>query len=276
MGTEAKELEMLEDKFGEAPESEFDDDSIIADGAKSEEFQETPKAEDESQPDKDKSQKASDDSNAEWDKDRQRADQAEANYRKANQQLESTQAKLDTQDSRIEAMQKSLDDVAAANAVNLDELDDDVVDPTIKKALKAMQVKLDAATTRAERLETSRDQIQKDLKAQGDEGRKADAQAGIISDIEEEYAAKYRNPAISKANEICTKRGYAPADRYESHQILRKCYKELADADKTPTKKTDVPTDNGASQTSVVSEETKQVSLKEAANQWRQKLRRKN
>lgn len=277
MVTEAQELEQLEHAHGEAPDSDFDDP---IDTTMSEEFVDV--EEEDSQPKKDTSQKASDtpkdeakpDEKPEWDKERQRADQAEANYRKADEKVQATESKLEVQANQIESMQKRLDQFAKDHEVDLNEADPNMVDPTVLKALKSMQVKIDAATERADRLEQAKDELAKDLKNQAQNARQEQAKSDIVSDIEEEFPAKFRNEAIRKANQIVTDRGYAPVDRYEAAKILRGCYKELA-APKTAPKKATVPTDTGGGGTPVVSDDDKPTTLKERANFWRQKLRSK-
>jgi hypothetical protein len=271
MATEAQELEQLEKAHGTAPESEFgieDEDSPI-DTLKSEEFQD----EEDSQPEKDTSQKASEEppKETQWDKERQRADQAEANFRKTSTELDSTRAKLDAQGKQIESMQKSLDEYAKANEVSPDELDDELVDPGVKKVLKSMQAKVDAAKAEVETLKQARDDITKRLNADAADTRRASQQAKIIADIEAEFPSKLRNAAIAKADKVCKDRGYAPEDRHEAYMLLRAAYKELAEKPATHSK-TSVATDTGASANTVVSEDNKPTTLKEAANQWRKKL----
>jgi len=282
--TEVKEMEELESAFGEAPESEFDDDGQINfDTTESQEFQDiSPEPESKKETEKGKEEKPSEtDSEREaWDKERQEIDQAEANYRKANSELTATKTELESQKNLIKTLQDKLSGYAKANEVNIDELDEELVDPNIKRALKSMQLSLDEANSRAESLEKSRDRITQMLQNQEEESTKQKNRAEIIADIEEEFPPKYRNEAIKLANQFCTKRGSAPADRYESAKILRRFYKQVADADKakssTSKQATSVATDTGGASSGVVSNEpNKPVTLKEAANQWRKKLRGK-
>jgi len=275
--TESEQLEQLENAFGDVPESEFDDE-LNVDTTASEEFQEeTSEVEDTNkakEPHKEKEE-------TDWDKDRQEIDQAQANYRKAASELSATKTELDSQAGLVKTLQDKLDAYVKANEVNIDELDEELVDPAIKGVLKSMQMKLDSANARAESLEQSRDRITKSLEAQAQEADKQRNRAEIVADIEQEFPAKHRNEAIRLANEYCTKRGSAPADRYEAAKILRGFYKQLADAETKnspkPSKKTEtVATDTGGAQSGIVSNEpSKPVTLKQAANEWRQKLRRK-
>lgn len=271
MVTDANELSTLEEAHGEAPESEFDD---AVDTLETEEFQEV---EEDEQPETDKSQKASDEPETEkpqWDQERQRADQAEANYRKAQGELESTKSQLETQGEAIKSMQEKLDKYATSQKVDLDALDEDIVDPSVKNALKSMQAEVDAAKAEVEALKQSKNQIAKDLAKQaGDNAREAE-KTEIVAAIEEDYPAKFRNAAIKAANEICTKRGYAPKSATESQSILRSCYRELADKAKPTSKKTSVATDSGEKATPVVAEDNKQTTLKERSNYWRKKLKK--
>jgi chromosome segregation ATPase len=264
------EMEVLEKVHGEADLEEFDapyEDGI--DHLGSEEF-----VEEEAQPKEDTSQKASAEEKPEWDAERQRADQAEANFRKAQTQLEEANAKLERQDKSIETLTQRLDKYAEAHDVNLDEIDTDIVDPNVVKALKGMKAQIDAANARAETLEKARDDISQKLENDNRAAAREAEKAEIIAAVEEDYPSKFRNRAIEMANDICTKRGYAPRSATESLRILRSCYKKLAGETKTE-KTEDVATDTGAGSTSVVSEAPKETTMKDAVSEWRKKLRRK-
>ncbi|TSA52235.1 MAG: hypothetical protein D4R45_07305 [Planctomycetaceae bacterium] len=290
MATEAQELETLEKIHGDADLSEFenlddDDDSQIG-GAKSEEFvdvEEMDKGKKEPEKKSDSLSKTTELKNPDdWDKHRQELNQTEANFRKTQEKLESAEARLARQDETIKSMQDKLDAYTKANEIDLDEIDPQYVDPSVIKVLKAMQAKLDLAEQRSKTLEESRDQIKEDLRKQSETNRREQSSQEIITDIEQEYPARYRNAAIAEANRICTERGYPPSDRYESAKLLRSCYKKLADADsngsktKTTPKTPTVPTDTGrGGGTNVVAEDNKPMTLKERANYWRQRLKSK-
>lgn len=207
-----------------------------------------------------------------WDKERQRADQAEANFRKAQAERESIAAKADAASKEVESLKARLDEFAKANDVNLDEIDTDITDAKVVKALKVMQSKLEAATQRAEKSEKAVSEMLTKEQVKQEEQRHEQVKQELIAEVEAEFPARFRNEALKAANKICEDRGFAPSDRYEAFKILRNCYKELASKSAAPTPKP-VATDTGKTTITATPDtgEVKGGSLREVAAQLRKK-----
>ena len=209
-----------------------------------------------------------------WDKERQRADQAEANFRKEQDSRQELETKLNDQAEKTQAMQDKLEELAKVNDVDLTEIDEEMTDPVVVKALKAMQSKIDKANAKAESLEKVAEGYRQNEQAKETTAARSKAQDEIVADIEEEYPAKYRNEAVKAADAICKERGYSPRDRYEASKLLKSCYKALASKKKAPASDDEkIPTDSGKGSSSVAETKGKGGSIKDLANQWRKKLR---
>ena len=207
-----------------------------------------------------------------WDKERQRGDQAEANFRKTKLERDTIEAKYTDAAKRVESLEAKLTELTKVEDVKLDDIDS--YEPRVLAAIKSLQAQIKSATARADALEIAKKGFEKLENDRRLESRVNQDRQEIITDIESEFPAKFRNEAIKMANEICVKRGFSPDDRYEASKLLRSCYKDLSDTDKKPDKSKKVPTDSGKSAGAIEDNAPKEGSLREIAAEWKKKLRR--
>jgi len=207
-----------------------------------------------------------------WDTERQRADQAEANYRKLQREKAEIESKAADAEKRIADMEAKLNEVAKANDIDLDTMEDEFVDPTAYKVVKALQTKIQSLEGLADAYKKQETERQAKEREGQLEVARDKAKNEIITDIETEFGSQYRNDALKKAEEICQKRGYPPEDRYEAARILRQCYREVSSGKKPSTVKKPVSSDSGKAVTSAnPKEDVRPGTLREVMQQMRAK-----
>jgi hypothetical protein len=208
----------------------------------------------------------------EWDAERQRADQAEANFRKLQREKAEIESKAQQTEAKIAEYEAKLAEVAKANDINLDGMEDEFVDPAAYRVVKSLQQKLSSLETLANDYKKQEQERQAKEKERQLEQSREQAKNEILTDIESEYGVQYRNDALKMADSICEKRGYPPQDRYEAATILRKCYRDLSTKKATPSSKTPVSTDSGKTTTAASpKEDVKPGTLREVMQQMRAK-----
>ncbi len=231
-----------------------------------------PESESETEPETPPAGEQEKEKESEWNKEKQRADQAEANLRKIQQERQAMEARLVDAQKKAETLEAKLSEFAKANDIDLDEIDQDITDPKVVKALKVMKQQIEAANSRAAELEKVKESYEASERNKQIELQIEKSKAEIIEDIEQEFPAKFRNEALKMADEVCAKRGHSPADRYEAHKILRNCYKELAAKSKPAETKKTVPTDTGKGGGAIPEETLGTGSIRELAQKMKQKL----
>ena len=187
-----------------------------------------------------------DETDSKWDTERQRADQNAANFRKERERSDKLEAELSSTKDTISELQSKLKEFADSKELSLDEIDPDIIDPSVLKTLKSFADKL--KTAHKELSEVNR-KIKVYEESEAQKLAKAEKEAvkeKILSPLDTKYGAKYRNDALKLADRKVAELGRSPADILEARDLMETCYQEVkdkAESDKTNKSKTTV--DNG-------------------------------
>lgn len=188
-----------------------------------------------------------------WNETRQKIDQAEAvaqkateEARAAREEAESYAAALEENNTKIADLQKKVESQQAAVETKenqLEAMDDLTVDKSVINNLNRLKADLEATK---ESLKAAQGKITQYETVE--QGRLAEAQKNqtierILTPLDEEFGAKYRNPAKKLADELVDKGDEPqPNDAIEAMVLMRKCYKQVIEKE---TKKSSVVGDAG-------------------------------
>ncbi len=177
-----------------------------------------------------------------WDKERQRLDQLSANVTKiasekaeiAGQLTAMTERSQEMQDT-VARLEKQLSSAQTAQNQDIEGLDPDMYDDALIKKVSGFEAEiantkklLTESNAQIKSLVEAKDRYETDAASKVESARKADRKEKILSDLDGEYGAKYRNEALKLAQEEVDRDGKAPDGEYEVAQLLRKHYKELS------------------------------------------------
>ena len=190
-----------------------------------------------------------------WDKDRQRVDQLQANLKKMaeekNSLTEQFTAISDSLAAKIEALESRL---AEKQEIREDQikLDPELYDPKLLKTIETLQKELvnaKSAMTQYDKqlrdLNVAKEQTEAAKILETENVKRLAKQEEILSSLDEEYGAKFRNAAIKLAQGEVDETGTAPEGELAVYKLLRKHYAALK-ADVKPTKeKPNVRLDSG-------------------------------
>ena len=248
-----------------------------------EKFEDKPKAKVEAE--KPKAEKTTEHTGDEkqWDKERQRADQAEANFRREQRSRQEIAEQARNLDEKVKVYESQLEKLAKANEVNVDDIDSEFVDPKVKLALKTLQNKIDSVNKKADDLEKTKQRYEQNEREARQNELREQSKTEILSDIESDYPAKFRNDAIKLANDEVANGKFgkdaegnplSPPDSYSAAKLLRQQYKKLADSDKTPRKTVAADSGKGGS-VAGESSEAKKTTFGSVVKEWKLKLKGK-
>lgn len=181
-----------------------------------------------------------------WDKERQRADQAEAELGKATTERDDLSDELAETHTEIEGLKSQIAEIEAKSEKPDDfkTLDSELVDPAVAHNLKTLQDKLAKTekqlTDQQAKIDTYEKQEAEKQKIQQHE----ETVEQILSLCDDDYGAKYRNAAIKLADEITAKEK-RPKDFIAGLKLMKKCYKQVKEAEDKKTSDKTVPTDSG-------------------------------
>jgi len=229
-----------------------------------------------------KEQKTTDEKEG-WDKAKQELDQYKANVDKLTDQKGELQEQVselqtvieqerETTAEKLAGIEKQLAEKAKEEKVDdIDNLDPDFVDANVikvLKSLKAQQKDLEGQLAEKDqdiaKLQKAKEEYEADrVKAQED-ARRSDLKEVMLSDLDKEFGAKFRNDAVALANKKVKDSGKAPEGDFFIYKFIRDCYKEIAEnAPKEAPKKEPVSVDSGASGVTFKEGEIKEGSIDE-------------
>jgi len=194
-----------------------------------------------------------------WDKDRQRLDQLSANVTKiagekaelTNQLTEMSQRSKDMQDT-VARLETQLTN-AQATQTQSDSLDADMYDEKLIQKISKFESEISntkkllaESNAQIKELADARSRYEQEAAKTLEDNRKAARKELILTDLDTEFGAKFRNEALKLAQDEVNATGIAPSGDYAVAQLLRKHYKALS-ADPTHVTKvrSSVPADNG-------------------------------
>jgi len=232
-----------------------------------------------------------------WDKTRQEVDQYKASVEKMSEEKAELQGQVETLQDTIEAeraataeklasIEEKLEAKAKAEDTKVDDidsLDPDYVDAKVINALKSLKAQGDQLRAQlADKdkdlaaLKQAKEAYEAEKAQSAEEQRKAALKESMLSDLDAEFGAKFRNDAVKLANDKVKKDGKAPEGDYHIFQFIRKCYKEIAEkAPKDTPKEPKVPVDTGAGSIGFKSEGLKEGSIDEVMKDLRSRYRGK-
>jgi len=203
-----------------------------------------------------------------WDKERQRIEQAEANVRKLTDERDglNTQLSSVTEDlasakeqqtettDRLAKLEEQIKEKAEqTEGDDIDNLDPDLNDPKLIKAVQGLRVKqlalekqLSEKDKSIDDLQKARDALETNQKKQDEESDQAQRREKILTGLDGEFGEKFRNDAIKLANKKVKEEGESPRGELDTYLLIRKCYEEVAKkAPGDTTTKETVPVDTG-------------------------------
>lgn len=233
-----------------------------------------------------------------WDKTKQEIDQYKANVDKLaeekrglTEQVQAQAAQLDeakeqraTTTEKLESIEKQLADKAEqAKGDDIDNLDPDLNDPILIKAIKTLRDKQTVLEKQQEEkdkkiveLEAKDKAYEEKEQKQAKDDAKAKAKESILSQLDEEYGPKFRNEAV-KMLQAAVDKGEVdvPQSEFVAYLALKKYYKELSDAAPKETTKKTPAIDTGGGGVNFKEGDVKEGTLEEVAAQIRDKYRGK-
>ncbi|MGI6140062.1 MAG: hypothetical protein ACOYI9_13675 [Candidatus Hydrogenedentales bacterium] len=179
---------------------------------------------------------------SQWDKERQRLDQAEATLKRISQEKMQIESKLPEYESKIAELQSKLDAFVSAKEVDADDLDPDLVDPSVIKTVKKLKDQISFQ-------QKSHDELLQKVSAYEKseaEKRMIEMQKRrreeVLGPLDEQFGAKYRAEAIKLAEEKINSMPMPPKSDIETYRILEQCYRQAKQKDE---QKQATPTDTG-------------------------------
>lgn len=176
-----------------------------------------------------------DDARRDWDKDRQKAEQDRANLSKQLSKVQTDlAADLAATKQTIAELRDQLNSAATKADVNIsdiDKLDPEVHGADLVHSLKTLKAELEAERKNRQDLQKWIDEQKQRDAVQRVQAEKEALKDEILSDLDEQFGAKYRNEAIELANQEVAETGKAPATQMQARKLLAKYYKSLKDKD---------------------------------------------
>lgn len=243
-----------------------------------------------------------------WDKDKQALDFERANARKAREELESLSEVYQSQSERLESLEKELGELKSssqsyremlerekqAEQDKLDEMDPDLVDPSVSKNIKRLEALL---REQADKYDSERKALKEEIgllkeKASGYETERQQLKAkeyhsrvvnSILSEVEDSMKAqgvdspgKFRSDALKLADDLVDsgkeKRPNRERDGesqsvLDAIRLMKKCYLEVKSRHEKKSKGVSVDGGGSGVEPSVKSDEIKPGSLAEVKAQ---------
>jgi len=189
----------------------------------------------------------------EIDKQRQRADQEAANARRAREQAQSAQEQLQALQAESQAMKDQLAKLeaqAAEKEIKVPDLNAEDYEGSDKALVDAIQgLKASLVESRKEigDLRKSRAKYEADLQAQREQEARNEVYNSLLSDLDDEYGAQYRNAAVTRFNELVADGKVPQGNAAKATRMMEKCYEEVVAADRKGGKdKSSVQLDTGS------------------------------
>lgn len=194
-----------------------------------------------------------------WDKDRQKVDQLSANVSK----LSNERAELTTQLTEMSQRSQDMQDTVArleaqlttaqATQTQSESLDPDMYDDKLMQKISKFETEigntkklLAESNAQIKELADAKTRYEQEAENDRETTRKAERKELILTDLDSEFGAKFRNEALKLAQDEVNATGVAPSGDYAVAQLLRKHYKQLSATPGSVTKvNPSVPADNG-------------------------------
>jgi len=219
-----------------------------------------------------------------WDKAKQELDQYKANVERLSEQKTELQEQIGDLQTTIEAEREETADKLASiekqlakktkeeKVDDIDNIDPDLVDANVIKVLKNLKVQQESLEKQlAEKdqdiakLKEVKEKYEADRKKATEDAQRDTLREAMLSDLDKEFGAKFRNEAIELANKkVKESDGKAPEGDFFIYKFIRNCYKEVAEkAPKGTSEKKTVSVDSGASGVTFKEGEIKEGSIDE-------------
>jgi len=219
-----------------------------------------------------------------WDKDRQKIDQLSANVSKLASEKADVANQLNTMLERSQETQATVarltEQLASAQSqqTSNDVLDADMYDEKLIKKISGLEAKLANAekimsesNSHIKELQTAKTQFETNAANEREAARKAERKELILTDLDREFGAKFRNEALKLAQAEVEQTGVAPDGEYAVQKLLRKHYRALCQTPSTVPKPSSIPVDTGDGGVAFVEGEIKEGSRDEVMAQIRSK-----
>ncbi|MHC4061882.1 MAG: hypothetical protein ACYSR6_09790 [Planctomycetota bacterium] len=184
----------------------------------------------------------------EWDKTKQQIDQLTATVTKLSGQLEDSEGeRASILDELTELKSAIKTEAKKTEGVSLEAVDEDLVGKGVPKNFQILVDKYNALEGKYSALEKEAKVIQEERAAAEAEKAQKETIEEILGPLDEEFGAKYRTPAKKLADkkiEDGTEK-HPKGNVLRASRLMRRCYKELYEADQKKAKKETVPTDSG-------------------------------
>lgn len=192
-------------------------------------------------------------------------EELETQYLTMSDELDAQKNESNTIKQELAQVKASIEKMAKANTVDsLGNLDEAVVDPSVVKHIKKLQEDKAALESQygdlkksIESLQETKKQFETEKVQKQQNDYKEQQKEKILSRMDSEFGAKYRNEAVELANEKVRVSGAAPKGEIAIMELIWDCYKEVAAKEPKPETKKTVPVDDGKGGVARIAEEVK-------------------
>ncbi len=222
-----------------------------------------------------------------WDKERQRVDQLQANVRKLADEKQGLAEQLSTMSKQSSGLADKITALESKLAEKQEikeqvDLDPDLYDPKLIKTINLLKSELASAKSamtesnkKIDELSQAKEQIEAERLLEREQKRRDEIQEKILSDLDADFGAKFRNEAMKMAQKEVDETGKPPVGEFAVYHLLKKYYKEAASKAPKKTDTTKVRVDTGSGGVSFNDGEVKEGSRKDVLNQLRSKIKGK-
>ena len=208
-----------------------------------------------------------------WSQEKQRADQAEANFRKLAKEKDELVSSISARDTKLAGLEQKLADLAEAQDVPVEDLlDPDLVDAKTIKTVSKMAKQIRDQKKAIDNLTKLADDFQSKSKTQEAKSEKEKTIEKILTPLDKEFGAKFRNSARKMADKLVDDgKEDQPKDVIEAMTLMRQCYVTVKTEAEAKAAKKVVQTDNGSSSFSLDASIPKSGTRREIMAQMKKK-----
>jgi len=183
-----------------------------------------------------------------WDKARQAQDQKLASVDKKVERLagniESLGSQLESKDQTIAALQYQLAEKKAEKTSIADGLDADVHGEDMVSAIKGLEDRLDAEQQAKNDVQEKLNRYESDREVTQAQTAQAEVREEILSDLDDDYGAKYRTEAVKRANAHVAETNEVPENAIAARKLMKGFYRAVKAEDESKKGKSTVQQDN--------------------------------
>lgn len=190
-------------------------------------------------------------------------EELETQYLTMSDELDAQKTESSAIKQELAQVRASIEKMTKASAVDsLGNLDEAGVDPSVVKHIKklqedkfALEAQHKEMNENIKSLQKTKEQFEAEKIQQQQTTYKEQQKEKILSRLDKEFGAKYRNEAVELANTKVREAGKAPIGEIAIMELIWDCYKEVVAKEPKPDTKKTVPVDDGKGGVPRVAEE---------------------